>query len=554
MITSSPENIRDYYAQGAWDDKKIHDIFHKAVGLRPDATALVDPSNKNDLVGQPPRRLSFSELDNYVNQVAEVLLGQGLQQGDILLIQMPNTVELVALYLACSRIGCIISPVAMQYREHELGYIIATLQPKAIIGIGAFAGKDMMGHLQTALEQVNHQLERAPLLLPWFESADYPQCIEQLIEPNATSSLNNYLAEIEQSADEVFTICWTSGTEADPKGIPRSHNQWKAIGRMTFESSQIEPQENLLNPFPLINMAAIGGLFFSWLLCRGKLVLHHPLDLPVYLEQIAVEQISYTLAPPALLNALLKNEDLLKVVDLSGLRAIGSGSAPLDSWMVEGYKERFDIEIINHFGSNEGTSLLCGPAHSENPEARARLFPKKNSILESRLVNPETGELVNKPGMTGELQIKGPGVFNGYFGADGIQRQSFTDDGFFCTGDLFEMDKEQTGFYRFTGRCKELIIRGGMNIAPSELEALLNAHEHIAEAAVTGYPCPIMGERVAAYVVTAPEKPVTQDQVKGYLAGCQLAKYKLPEKVVFLSALPRNPVGKIVKRALAETD
>ena len=145
------------------------------------------------------------------------------------------------------------------------------------------------------------------------------------------------------SADDIATICWTSGTEGMPKGVPRSHNHWLAISHAHFEGAGIRHGDILLNPFPLINMAALGGCFMSWLHAAGTLVLHHPLDLPVYLQQIARERPNYAIAPPAVLNMLLKDERLLAQTDLTSLRSIGSGSAPLDPLMIRGFRDRFEI-------------------------------------------------------------------------------------------------------------------------------------------------------------------------------------------------------------------
>jgi acyl-CoA synthetase (AMP-forming)/AMP-acid ligase II len=367
-------------------------------------------------------------------------------------------------------------------------------------------------------------------------------------------SCNHYNQKRTASGDDIFTICWTSGTEGTPKGIPRSHNQWLTVGLATYQGNHIQAGETLLNPFPFINMASIGGLFLSWLYSGGKLVLHHPLELSVFLRQLVDEDVSYTLAPPALLNGLLKNEALLAQCDLSRLRAIGSGSAPLDDWMVAGFKERFNIEIVNHFGSNEGICLLCGPDHTQSPHTRARLFPREHNTLITRLIDPLTDREITEPGLEGELQIKGPSVFDGYFRQPEKTAQSFTEDGFFKTGDLFAISTTDNAFYEFVGRSKDLIIRGGMNIAPAELDNLLSSHPDVAEAAVAGYHCDIMGERIAAYIVPKEsdnnKEQLSLDDIVSFLKQQKVAVYKLPERLELLSALPRNPLGKVLRNQL----
>ena len=550
MIITPRSTSKHYRQQGVWGDQQLHELLFAHAKQKPDNYALVDPLNKMDLTGQEAQRLTFSQTVEKIEHISTCLYEQGIGKDDILLVQMPNTVELVMLYLAASKLGAIISPVPMQYLENELSDIIQILQPKAVIGVAWFKQKDAMQTLLTAIDHNQTTLSTLPKSLCWGE---HTRCgnLEVLINTvESTDAYHNYTDNLERSGDDILTICWTSGTEGLPKGIPRSHNQWLTVGLATYQGNQIQEGETLLNPFPFINMASIGGLFLSWLYSGGKLVLHHPLELPIFLQQIVDEKVSYTLVPPALLNGLLKNEALLAQCDFSGIRAIGSGSAPLDSWMVEGYKQRFDIEVVNHFGSNEGVCLLCGPNETDAPDTRARLFPRAHDNLISRLVDPDTHKLVNVAGQQGELQIQGPTVFDGYYKDAEKTALSFTDDGFFKTGDLFEISKENNEFYRFVGRCKDLIIRGGMNISPTELDNLLNAHPRISEAAVAGYACELMGERVAAYVVSNDEQPLTLDDIVSYLKAKHVAPFKFPEDVINLSSLPRNPLGKVVRNQL----
>ena len=239
---------------------------------------------------------------------------------------------------------------------------------------------------------------------------------------------------------------------------------------------------------------------------------------------------NYTLAPPALLNALLKNEKLRDSIDFSSIRAIGSGSAPLDVWMVADFKKLFGIEIVNHFGSNEGVSLLCGPTETTLPEKRARLFPRKSALLETRLVDLASNQQITAMDSSAELQIRGAGVFDGYYKAPEKTAESFTADGFFKTGDLFKISPEDPDFYTFIGRSKDLIIRGGMNIAPVELDNLLSAHEHILDVAVASYPCDIMGERIAAFVCLKDKKELSLAEIVEYLKQQHVASFKLPRK------------------------
>ncbi|HEX7375118.1 MAG TPA: fatty acid--CoA ligase family protein, partial [Steroidobacteraceae bacterium] len=376
--------------------------------------------------------------------------------------------------------------------------------------------------------------------------------------------LHAHYAELGISADDIATVCWTSGTEGMPKGVPRSHNHWIAISHAHFHGAGIQRGERLLNPFPLINMAAIGGCFMSWLHSAGTLVLHHPLDLGVYLRQIATEKPHYAIAPPAVLNMLLKDEKLLASVDLSSLRCIGSGSAPLDPEMIAGYRDRFGIEVVNAFGSNEGVSLMSNATYARDPAHRARLFPAlgRDDVqwdppvpvhIRTRIIDPESGREITTAGVPGELQITGPTVFDGYFRAPQVTAQSFTADGWFRTGDLFELagDGRELRFYRFVGRLKQLIVRGGMKIAPEELDNVLSQIPDVLEGAVAAYRDDILGERICAVIVPRPGTEPTLESVCAHFQRAGVAIFKHPERLRVVEQLPRNSVGKVIRGDLS---
>jgi acyl-CoA synthetase (AMP-forming)/AMP-acid ligase II len=538
----------------------VGDLFARAVAADPERTAVVDPANRAALGLGEPRRLSYAELGSAVDAMAAQLLRLGLGNGDVVLAQLPNTWEGVALYLAAARTGIVLSPVAMQYRRHELDQVVVLLEPQAIVTVGEFKGFDHAG-LGAELAQSCG----AALLLAGGQEVEGQVGGAQRLAVGPASAADRALvaAAAAPSADDVFTICWTSGTEGAPKGVPRSHNQWIAISHAHFEAARIAPGDQLLNPFPMINMAAIGGCFLSWLHAAGTLLLHHPFDPQVYLRQIALERPQYAIAPPAVLNLLIRDEALLARVDLSSLRCIGSGSAPLAPAMIAGFRERLGIEIVNLFGSNEGVSLASGPDEIPDPERRARYFPRfgraevpwphrVSQSMETRLVDPASGAEILEPGRPGELQVRGATVFDGYFKAPQVTAAAFTDDGFFRTGDLFEIAGDEQGprYYRFAGRHKQIIVRGGVKISPDELDEILTGCPGLLEGAVVGYPDDLMGERICAVVVPQPGSDVTLEQLAAHFASRGVAVYKQPERVRAVAALPRNPVGKVVRSEL----
>ena len=561
MRTTREELIREYRHRGWWSDTRITDLFDAAAHAVPSQLAVLDPPNRESLVGGAPLRLTFRDVADLADGYALRLRELGLGRDDILVTQLPNIAEYPAIYLAALRLGIVVSPVPMQFRRHELEQIVDLTGARATLTVRALKGVDY------AADAV--QLSAGRKLLALCLGDDVPAgsvpFTPAKLTPQSRASLQEHVAALGVSADDVATVCWTSGTEGMPKGVPRTHNHWIAISYGHLRGAGIRRGERLLNPFPLINMAAIGGCFMSWLHSAGTLVLHHPLDLAVYLRQIAEEKPDYAIAPPAVLNMLLKDEALLARVDLSSLRCIGSGSAPLDPEMIRGYQERFGIEIVNAFGSNEGISLMSNASNAAEPEHRARLFPRygRDEIewqsppsvnIRTRLVDPETGAEVLETGRPGEMQITGPTVFDGYFRAPEITAQSFTADGWFRTGDLFEIagDEEPPRFYRFVGRIKQIIIRGGVKIAPEELDAVLSQMPDVLEGAVAAYRDEIMGERICAVVVPRPGKQPTLEAVRAHFAAAGLALFKHPERLQVVDQLPRNSVGKIVRGDLAK--
>lgn len=559
MRTTPPELAARFRSRGWWGDTTVHDLFAQNAARTPQRLAVVDPPNRADLVGGEPLRLSYRDLAARAENLAGFFLQQGLTPGDVVVTQLPNIVEYVLVYLAAARLGLVVSPVPMQYRGHELGHIVGLLAPAAYVTCAQFKDTDY-AHLAVGVTG-----GRGTRVLV-FGDTDAPGARSiDLDGTGAAAAVAARTAAQPVAADDIYTICWTSGTEGVPKGVPRSHNHWMAISYGHFEGARLREGDSLLNPFPLVNMGAIGGCFMSWLRGGGTLILHHPLDLGIYLRQIAEERPDYAIAPPAILNMLLKNEALLATADLSSLRCIGSGSAPLAPWMIEGYRDRFGIDVVNIFGANEGVAFISGANEIPDPALRAKYFPRfgrpefewpatVSRMIETRVVDTETGEEILEAGHPGEMQLRGPIVFDGYFGSAELTRNAFTEDGYYQTGDLFQIAGEPGNerYYEFVGRLKQLIVRGGLKISPEELDDLLAAHPDLAEGAVVGTPDTILGERVCAVIVPRTGKSLSVEALQDYLKSRGVAVYKWPERVVVTDALPRNPMGKVARAELVK--
>jgi acyl-CoA synthetase (AMP-forming)/AMP-acid ligase II len=555
------ERVADYTGKGWWTEETAQQLFADRVAEYGDELAMVDPPNKADLVDLPILRMSWNELDRAVDSLAAVLLDNGIGEGSVLAVQLPNIVELGIAYLAGWRVRAIISPLPVQYRRHEI------VELGNIGAIDAFLTSDRIGSRHAAADVAGFVDE-----IPSLRTVLYygPGQVDGAISVDRSVAaldgghrqrVAGYADDHPVDPNDCLTICWTSGTESRPKGVPRAHYEWLVMSWDTVYSPNLDHSSRILNPFPMVNMAGINGMFLPWLRTGCLLVQHQPFDLPIFLRQVQEEGITYTVSPPAVLALLLQREELLAGADISTLTQIGSGSVPLQEWIVRGWYDRYGVSIINYFGSNEGISLMTDVKVMIDPAQRARYFPRYGGDRQwsfpaaartsVKLIDPATGSEITEPGVPGELYLKGPSLFAGY--VDGANLPSpFDQDGYLKTGDMFVIDGPNQEFLRYVDRAKDLIIRGGMNIAPAELETMIASHPAVAEVAVVGFADEILGEKVCAVVVPRPGQTVTLPDIVEHLTGQDIASYKLPERLEVREALPRNPVGKILKRSLRE--
>lgn len=567
MILVPQTKIDDFTTRGWWGTQTLWDYFAANVRQWPDREAVVDAPNRAEFAHGGPRRLSWSQLADEVDRFSLVLLDQGLHRDAVVLVQLPNCVEQFVVYLACARLSVVVTPVPIQYREHELAHILDITQAQAAVAF-ARIGKAEGGH-RTAQMLLDLRVHHPSLktVMAWGDTpvagcVDIANATATALTAHNQQRLARAVQDAAVSANDVFSICWTSGTEAQPKGVPRSHNEWLIIAPSIIEAAQIRQGARLLNPFPMINMAGVSTAFVTWLVLGATVVQHQPFTLPVFLQQLRDERIDYSVAPPAILNMLLQNDALLQGIDFQLLSRIGSGAAPLSEWMVRGFRDRHGVQIINYFGSNEGAALSGNEIDIPDPALRAAYFPRAGvegfdwSVsttrkIQTRLVDLESDRDITVPGQVGELRFAGPTIFSGYWRAAELTVHAFDDTGFYKTGDLFEIAGDKLQYYRYVGRSKDLVIRGGINISSEEIENLLVACPGVREAAVVGVPDDVLGEKLCVCVVLTQGASVQLETVVDFLRHeKKVAVYKLPEYLMQVDALPRNPVGKILKREL----
>lgn len=541
MILASESSIEKFTKQGVWGDQTLLDHFRKHAKAQPDRVCVTDPPNKEQLVGIPAERPTYREFDRAVEATAEALAAAGIGKDDVVMIQLPNCWELAMLYLAVSRAGALSSPAPVLWREAELNYIAGLTEAKAVITVETFNNFDHLGLAKT-LKENNPNLEKIFTL-------------EQIREMSR-GPVNGTLGGVGVDPNDIFTVCWTSGTEANPKGCPLSHNNWIGTAQLQ-DAAGMQPGDVMLTAGPLVNMASIGTVYMPWVVLGGTMVLHHPFDPQVFMQQIMQEKPNYTLMVPALANMLVKHPGVDQF-DLTSFRTITLGSAPPSLWTMQEFKRRWDIDIGNIWGQNEGTGIVAGIEDIPEMERRVDHFPqwgKPGSSWKSRasrfvavkILGPDDEE-ITEIGAVGELVYKGPGVIAGYYRNPEVSARSFTSDGFFRTGDLFQVrEGDCISFYE---RAKDIIIRGGYNISSQEIENYLLSHPKVQEVAVVGMPDEKLGERMCAYVVPAPGQGVTLEDLTDLLEQKGVARYKHPERLEIIETIPRNPVGKILKKEL----
>jgi len=563
MITSPQNRIDEYTANGWWGTETLHHLVEKTFNVSPERLAVADPPNKEALTGLDNLRLNYAQLNYAADNLAEQFLRSGVVVEEKLIVQLPNVVELVVTYLAASKLGAIVSPVPVQYGQHELESISKVLKAKTIVSCSQFKGEPLASiasglnvlYFGKGLEGGDDQ-----------EGGSGTTQLQINTNANSTQALDAHRLDhssIIDDANSIYTICWTSGTTGTPKGVPRSHNMWIATARSEVTACDFRPGDHFLNPFPLINMAAIGGFLFPWAKFGSTLFLHHPLDAGIYLQQLQQEKITFTIAPPALLNQLAQSPDNWNQFDFAALRRIGSGSAPLAPAMIETFSSDYGKEIINFYGSNEGICLLSDVETASTPEQRASMFPRlgfadlpwKGEVFEfakTKVVDTNSGDEIHQAGMSGELLFAGPTIFDGYYDVES-HGDVFSEDGYFRTGDLVEICGEGERYYRIVGRCKDIINRGGMKLSPSELDQLLEGYSGLQEVAVCAYPDERLSEKVCACVVAKDgEKAPKLSDLTDYLIEQGVAKYKLPERIEVFEQLPRNPMGKVLRFELSD--
>lgn len=545
MILHDQATIKRYTDAGYWGRSTLLDEFWRQVAAHPDRVAIIDPPDRADLLGTPPQEKTWAETGAAVNALATHFKRLGLRRDDVVILQLPNVWELVVLYFAISAAGGIPSPLPMQWRRRELGYVAELTQARFYVAPPAFKGENFLGFID--------DLETSHCITHRLALSDIGAWASAGMTAGAAEKAGAGVLD----ANDVFSLCWTSGTESTPKGCPMTHNNWFFQSRNLMGLLNVKDGDRMLCVAPLVNMTGVGVMLLPWLFNAGTMMLHHPINMPLFLQQLTTGHVQYTILVPAILNMLLKlpNADQL---DLSSVRTIVTGSAPPSAFALTEFKRRWGIEITNIWGQNEGTALIAGPL--DVPDLAMRVnhmpwwnkadaqWPSKTIGVEIKLVG-EDGQLKSGTDDVGELAYRGPNVFPGYFRRPDLNAKAFDKDGFFYSGDMFKVLQDK--YLSFFDRAKDIIIRGGFNISAAEIENLALGHAGILDAAAISVPDDTMGEKVCLCIVPRDvNAPPTLSDIVQWMKEQGVASYKLPEHLRLVKEIPRNPVGKILKTEL----
>ncbi|MDW6023092.1 malonyl-CoA synthase [Mesorhizobium sp. BAC0120] len=469
------------------------------------------------------RAINYGELFALSGRYANVLRNKGVVIGDRVAAQVEKSPEAIVLYLACLRVGAAFLPLNTAYTPAELEYFIGDAAPHIFICDPAKYAE---------LSPLCEKLGVASLItLGAKQDGTLPELAMQVADTYSTAAVE---------ASDLAAMLYTSGTTGRSKGAMLTHSNLSSNARTLVEYWQFSKEDVLLHALPIFHTH---GLFVA-----TNVILFAGASM-IFLPKFSVEAIRKELpnattlmGVPTFYTRLVK-EPWLNRENTNHIRLFISGSAPLLAETHRQWTSRTGHHILERYGMTETNMITSNPYDGERVPGSVG-FPLPGVSV--RITNLETGEVLpaNEVGM---IEVKGPNVFKGYWRMPDKTRAEFRDDGYFITGDLGIVDDRN--YVSIVGRNKDLVITGGYNVYPKEIETEIDGLEGVTESAVIGLPHADFGEAVTAVVVLEAGASVTEDMVLQAL-DCRLAKYKLPKRVVFDSDLPRNTMGKVLRADL----
>jgi acyl-CoA synthetase (AMP-forming)/AMP-acid ligase II len=485
------------------------------------------------------RSLTYRELDALTNQFAHALLSIGIKQGERVCLLMTNRPEFVIVCYAIARMGAIFSPLNAAYKEREIAYQLANSGATAIV---------VQSELLPLVEAVRDQVPDLTKVIS-VGSEEPAAGSRHLSFANLLKGQPATPPAVEIAMSDLVALLYSSGTTGLPKGVMLTHRNRVCCAMQFASAIQVTEADRFLLFVPISH--AYGMILLDCALSAGATVVLMERFNPGECVQL-IEQHRITVLPgvPPVLMALLAWPDLHQY-DLSSVRFALSGGAPLALSVARAFRRTTGVRILHLYGLTE----ICGPSHLTPIDTEdLRVLESIGlplSDTEQRVVDSETGMKELTIGEVGELCLRGPQVMTGYWKAPEATASALR-DGWFYTGDIGLIDTR--GYVFLQDRKKELIKYKGFSIAPAELEAVLLEHPAVADAAVIGTPDEKAGEVPKAFVVRAADSPDVSAEELIQFAATRLAAYKTLHEVTFIEAIPRSPIGKILRRVLKEQE
>jgi malonyl-CoA/methylmalonyl-CoA synthetase len=473
------------------------------------------------------RKIRYADLHAGSARIAGLLRARGVEPGDRVAVQVEKSPDAVMLYLACLRAGAIFLPLNTAYTPAEIAYFLGDATPRVFVcdpgsrdKLAPVAAKVGVAHVET---------------LGVLEDGS-------LIE--AARGMSAEFADVERGADDLAAILYTSGTTGRSKGAMLSHGNLASNALTLVDYWRFTSDDVLIHALPIYHTHGLFVAMNTLLLAGGSMFFLPKLD-PDLMLRLMGRGATTMMGVPTFYTRLLAHPGLTKEAT-KNMRLFISGSAPLLAETHREWTARTGHAILERYGMTETNMNTSNPYDGDRVPGAVG-FPLPGVSV--RITNAETAQELPR-GEIGMIEVKGPNVFKGYWQMPEKTASEFRKDGFFITGDLGKIDER--GYVYIVGRDKDLVITGGFNVYPIEVETEIDELPGVLESAVIGVPHADFGEGVTAIVVPKKDAALDERQIIGALEQ-RLAKFKLPKRVIFVNELPRNTMGKVQKAELRKT-
>jgi non-ribosomal peptide synthetase component E (peptide arylation enzyme) len=532
FIPYDPKAAERYEKKRWWLGITLGDMLDKAADLYPRKEALIGSG----------RRYTYSELRRQADTMAYRLLQAGFRTGDRVLLQLPNWPEFVISYFALQKAGLIIVLLTINHTAREIAHLADLTRPSGWILPDRYRQTDFLPLIKQ-IRQTNPALDK--IVLAGSQIPHGYIGLDDLIQPGLTDQdIQAVLTDARPHPGDVCQILPSGGTTGLPKGAPRTHNDYLCNVEYKSRAWHINVSDTCL-------VATTVGHNLALLVCITGPLFHgativmldsnYPRD---FCQIVQDEKISCTGLVPTLISRIVKFENLADY-DLSSLKKIYVGAANSPPELVMAVEEKIKARYINAFGMVEGPLSQSRP---EDPVDVRRGTIGRPCCPYDEFVTLDGDGNPCPAGVEGELSARGPGIFTGYLKNPEANKKEFTPDGYFRTGDLATVD--ENGNIRITGRIKDIIIRGGENIAARDVEDLISSHSKVEYVAVVGMPDPDLGEKICAYVKLVKGAKLSHEDIIDHLKTLEAAKIHYPERTLFVSEIPLTAAGKADKKIL----